>query len=170
MLSPTPNVFFAPIPKKDQTANFQRTILNGIEVASLPKDLQYPFAGFKLVKLWGVRDAKKTAFLKTKKGDIVCFYQEGVIIGHATVHGTFISEKLAELLWGVFRNELKEENYNWQNVIWFWEYHPCNIDFNTFKQMGGYKEKFSIRGYICLNEIGTQKAFQNTEVCRILLK
>jgi hypothetical protein len=160
MDSKTPNIFFAPIPKKNQTANFDRTILKGVEVGSLSKSLSQRFTGYNSVKLWGVRDAKKAAFLKTKEGDIVCFYQEGMIIGYAIVHDTFVNRDLAEHLWGVFRNELKEENYNWQNILWFSEYHPCQIEFNVFKKMGGYKEKFSIRGYLLFNEHGTHKAFQ----------
>jgi hypothetical protein len=43
----------------------------------------------------------------------------------------------------------------------FENYQPCLIPFSKFIEIAEYSPKFSIRGYIELNEIGTKRFHEN---------
>jgi len=114
------------------------------------------FDRFQVVKLWGIRDAKKSTFLKTKPNDIVCFYKNGFIVGYGKVIDTFTNTELSKAIWGEFFNKLSNEYYLWQNIIWIEEYHECHVNFSEFIKQGKYDDKFSIRGYLMLNSTGRE--------------
>jgi hypothetical protein len=70
------NLFFAPVSSGDLYLNFKKSILNGIDVKDIKSKVKSIFNTSSNVKLWGIRDAKKTTFLKSNPKDIVCFYND----------------------------------------------------------------------------------------------
>jgi hypothetical protein len=156
------NIFFAPVSSGMLYSNFEKSVINGIDANKIlnhfPKTIKVQTSP---IRFWGIRDAKKSTFLKTKPGDVVFFYQEGNVIGFSKVVGTFINEDLASETWGVFKNKQRGEEYYWPNIIVFENYQPCLIPFSKFIEIAEYSPKFSIRGYIELNEIGTKRFHEN---------
>jgi len=170
-------LFFAPVSSGELYKNFEKTILQGVGVSLLSDELLLGFEE-SFVKLWGIRDAKKASFNRTKPGDIVCFYKEGFIIGYGTVQNTFVDEALATKLWGVFNNKQRNESYLWPNIIWLTNFRVCQIPFSKIIMLGNYSENFSIRGYLMFNEIGLNNMLkssnsienyfhQNTSIIRV---
>lgn len=157
MSSNDTNLFFAPVSSGDLYDNFKKSIIEGVNVIDVKKHAENIFEQHKIVKLWGIRDAKKSTFLKTKPKDIVCFYKNGFIIGYGKVIKTFTNTELSEAIWGKFFNKLSNEYYLWRNIIWIEEFHECNVSFREFITQGEYDDKFSIRGYLMLNSIGKLK-------------
>lgn len=147
------NLFFAPVSSGELYKNFENTVVNGVS-SSIIHTFQ---SKNKTTSVWGIRDAKKASFNKTKQDDFVCFYKEGVIIGYGEVAGTFVDEGIAKSLWGVFHNKQRNENYYWPNILVLKNYNTCTIPFSKFIELGGYSDKFSIRGYLMLNSIGIDK-------------
>lgn len=158
------SIFFAPVSSGVLYANFEKSVIDGIPLNNVlnhfPKSIKIQDA---TIRFWGIRDAKKSTFLKTKPGDIVFFYQEGNIIGSSKVISTFVNEELARETWGVFINKQRNEQYYWPNIIVFENYSPCFIPFSKFIELADYSPKFSIRGYIEFNEIGTKRFHENKE-------
>ena len=158
------NIFFAPVSSGALFANFEKSVINGIHTSKIlnhfPNSIKFQEA---TIRFWGVRDAKKSTFLRTNPRDVVFFYQEGNIIGSSKVIGTFVNEELAKETWGVFINKQRNEHYYWPNIIVFENFIPCLIPFSKFIELADYIPKFSIRGYIEFNEIGTKRFHENKE-------
>ena len=107
-----------------------------------------------IVRLWGIRNAKKATFDKTKSDDVVFFYKQGIIIGYGIVEKIFTDEEFSKSLWGAFENKIRGEQYYWSNIILFKNYYECSINFSEFISLAKYSEKFSIRGYLQYNKTG----------------
>lgn len=164
------NIFFAPVSSGVLYSNFEKSVITGITACKIlnhfPNNIRIQNS---TIRFWGIRDAKKTTFLKTKPSDLVFFYQEGNIIGYGKVITTFINEDLASETWGVFKNKQRGVEYYWPNIIVFENYSPCLIPFSKFIEIANYSPKFSIRGYIELNEIGTKRFHENEKEFQILM-
>lgn len=158
------SIFFAPVSSGVLYSNFEKSVINGIHTSEilnhLPNTIKFQEA---TIRFWGIRDAKKSTFLKTKPDDVVFFYQEGNIIGSSKVITTFVNEAIAKDTWGVFINKQRNEHYYWPNIIVFENYSPCLIPFSKFIELADYSPKFSIRGYIEFNQIGTKRFHENKE-------
>lgn len=164
------NIFFAPVSSGGLYSNFEKSVIHGIHINKIlnhiPNSIKLQEA---TIRFWGVRDAKKSIFLRTNPGDLVFFYQEGNIIGSARVIGTFVNEELARDTWGVFINKQRNEQYYWPNIIVFENYNPCLIPFSKFIELADYSTKFSIRGYIEFNVTGTKKFHENSMIFQSLM-
>ena len=147
------NIFFAPVSSGELYSNFEKTVINGVDPLNL-KTLAKFKGEIEMIHLWGIRDAKKTTYLETQKEDIVAFYKEGTIIAFGHVRETFIDLELSKSIWGLFKNKTTNEIYYWPNIIWFDNVSFCSIPFNYIKELAKYSDKFSIRGYLKLNETG----------------
>lgn len=152
------NLFFAPVSSGGLYLNFEKSVLNGIEkkMFSAEKN-KYLKTSDEKVKLWGIRDAKKTTYVKTNVGDLVLFYKEGIIIGYSKVYSLFVDEELSKMVWGVFENKQSGERYSWSNIIVFEDFNNCNIPFTKFIELANYSESFSIRGYLEFRKEAVEK-------------
>lgn len=149
------NIYFAPVSSSSLSVNFEKTVVNGISINSIDSIFRKYFESKNdVIRLWGIRDAKKTTFDKTKSNDIVFFYKEGIIIGYGIVEKIFRDEELSKNLWGIFENKQRGEKYFWSNIILFKNYYECSIDFSEFISLAKYSGKFSIRGYLQYNKTG----------------
>lgn len=158
------NIFLAPVSSGALYANFEKSVINGISADKILNHFPSTITiNESTIRFWGIRDAKKSTFLKTNPNDIVFFYQEGNIIGSSKVIKTFVNEMLAKETWGVFINKQRNEEYYWPNIIVFENYIPCSIPFSKFIELADYSPKFSIRGYIEFNQIGTKRFHENKE-------
>lgn len=152
------NIFFAPVSSGGLYLNFVKSVLNGFEKKIFSEEIsEYLKPSDTDVKLWGIRDAKKTTYDKTKAGDFVLFYKEGIIIGYSNVYSLFINEELSKNLWGVFENKQRGERYSWSNIMVFDGFHNCKIPFSKFKELANYNENFSIRGYLEFRKEAVEK-------------
>ena len=150
-------LFFAPVSSGSLFENFNLTVVQGVPMSDLQSGFPFLPKQETVARLWGIRDAKKTTFEKTKKGDVVCFYKEGDIIGYGQVQGTFVNLELAGRLWGTMQKKNTSELYGWPNIIVLAGFNSCKISFGEFIRLAKYSEKFSIRGYLEFNNLGTQK-------------
>jgi hypothetical protein len=155
------NIFFAPVSSSALFHNFEKTVIKGVDASEInghcSKDI---FDNKKFLLLWGIRDAKKTTFDKTQKGDVVFFYKEGIIIGFSIVESIFVDKELSIKLWGVFENKQRAEKYYWSNIICFNSYTKCKIPFSFFRSLACYDEKFSVRGYLQFRKEATELLFK----------
>ena len=152
------NIFFAPVSSGDLYSNFEKTVLHGIPKNYFEAKRQNQLIKSNtIVRLWGIRDAKKTTYNRTKIGDYVFFYKEGFIIGYSKVYSLFVDEELSRKIWGVFENKQRGEKYSWSNIIVFDDFYNCNIPFMNFIKLADYSESFSVRGYLEFREVAVQK-------------
>jgi hypothetical protein len=152
------NIFFAPVSSGALYFNFEKSVLKGIEKTVFGTEtIKYLNPSDANVKLWGIRDAKKTTYNRTKVGDLVLFYKEGNIIGYSKVHSLFIDEELSKKIWGIFENNQRGERYSWSNIIVFEDFHNCNIPFTKFNELANYNDRFSIRGYLEFRKEAVEK-------------
>jgi hypothetical protein len=152
------NIFFAPVSSGSLYLNFEKSVLNGFEKKALNTDLNKYFKTCdEKVKVWGIRDAKKTTYNKTNVGDFVLFYNKGNIIGYSEVHSLFVNEGLSNIIWGIFENKDNGKKYSWSNIITFKDYKPCNVPFARFKEIANYSEGFSVRGYLEFRKEAVEK-------------
>lgn len=150
-------LFFAPVSSGELYNNYYKSVVIGINISALRK-YNIDLIGYSgKVRLWGIRNAKKSTFDKTCIGDLVCFYKEGVVIGYGLVDASFVNPELSKEIWGYFQKKSTGEIYLWQNIIVINQFEECVIPFQQFIDLGGYNAKFSIRGYIMLNETGTKR-------------
>jgi hypothetical protein len=156
-------LFFAPVSSGSLYDNFYRTVVQGVPMGELPNSFPFYSKQEAIVRLWGIRDAKKSTYEKTSKGDVVCFYKEGDIIGYGAVKGTFLNSELADKLWGKMQKKNTSEIYGWPNVIALEDFRCCEIPFSEFIRLGNYSDKFSIRGYLEFNTLGTQKILSTND-------
>lgn len=149
------NIFFAPVSSSDLSVNFEKTVVTGVPIKSIDIKFTKHFRkNDDIVRLWGIRDAKKGTFDKTKSNDVVFFYKQRIIIGYGVVDKIFTDEELSKSLWGIFENKIRGEKYLWSNIILFKNYYECSIDFSEFISLAKYSEKFSVRGYMKFNDTG----------------
>lgn len=152
------NIFFAPVSSGDLLYNFEKTVVKGVSLEELDNEYHNKFNGKgSIIRLWGIRDAKRTTFNKTKSGDIILFYKQGLIVGYSTVKEIFIDEHLSKKLWGTFENKREGVFYSWPNIILLESFHESQIPFSTFRALGGYNEKFSVRGFLQYKHEATNK-------------
>lgn len=155
------NIFFAPVSNGKLFSNFEQSVLKGIAKDFVnPTFNNYFIKSEKNVRLWGIRDAKKTTYQKTKIGDFVFFYKEGYIIGYSKIYSLFSDEELSIKIWGLFENKQRHEKYSWSNILVFENFNNCNIPFNIFKDLAHYSEKFSIRGYLEFRKVAVDKIME----------
>lgn len=155
------NIFFAPVSSGSLYLNFEKTVLEGINLEYFDLDTRkYFLETNKNVKLWGIRDAKKRAYNKTQVNDYVLFYKEGFIIGYSKVQNLFIDSELSMNLWGIFENKQRGEFYTWSNIIVFSDFNSCKIPFSVFIKLAEYSEKFSVRGYLEYRDSATRKIIE----------
>jgi hypothetical protein len=156
------NIFFAPVSSGSLYLNFEKSVLKGIEKNIFSTEIkEYLKHSDENVKLWGIRDAKKTTYDKSDVGDLILFYKKGIIIGYSKVYSLFIDEELAKKVWGVFENKQRGERYTWSNIIVFEDFHNCSIPFTKFKELGDYSESFSIRGYLEFRKEAVEKIMKD---------
>jgi hypothetical protein len=165
------NIFFAPISNGKLYSNFEKTVLYGLEICDIDsKHIEKIVSLKNKIRLWGIRDAKKTTYDKTKIGDFVLFYKEGFIIGYSKINSLLEDEDLSIHLWGIFENKQRGEKYTWLNLLIFNDFTKCKIPFSTFRDLAQYNEKFSIRGYIQFRENATRKIISSFESIEKFIK
>lgn len=153
------NIFLAPVSSGELLSNYEKSVEEGIETSQLPQNISKEIKE-NVTSLWGIRDAKKSTFLKIKQDDVVAFYKEGMIISYGIVQTTFIDLEFAKKLWGTFVKKSSGEIYFWPNIIVFKEVGLCRISFSDFRKFGDYNDKFSVRGLIMLNQKGNQEIIE----------
>ena len=162
MIESEMKIFFAPVSNGALYFNFEKSVLKGIEKTVFGTEtIKYLNTSDANVKLWGIRDAKKTTYNRTNIGDLVLFYKEGNIIGYSKVHSLFIDEELSKKIWGIFENKQRGERYSWSNIIVFEDFHHCNIPFTKFKELADYSDGFSIRGYLEFRKEAVEKIMKD---------
>lgn len=152
------NVFFAPVSSGGLFLNFEKSVMNGISLSFFDsKYHRYFNKSDKIVRLWGIRDAKKAAYDRTKVGNYVFFYKEGFIIGYSKIYSLFIDEELSNKIWGIFENKQRGEVYSWSNIIVFEDFNNCNIPFSKFNELANYSDNYSVRGYLEYRDFAVEK-------------
>jgi hypothetical protein len=105
--------------------------------------------------VWGINELSLGTFKRINKSDFILFYCSGKIFCCAEVIKTEVNGDLSLELFGSFQHPFKGK-IMWSNILWLKNVRRINIDFNFFKKICDYNDKFSIRRMIAMNENGQQ--------------
>ena len=112
--------------------------------------------------VWGISELSSVRFDKIQKGDFILFYFSGKIKCIARVKHTSKDQDRSKKLFGSFEHALKGELF-WSNLLDFDEIHQVNINYDYFRKICNYKERFCIRRIIPLNQFGNMFVRNNFE-------
>lgn len=104
-------------------------------------------------RMWGITELSSTTFKRITKDDWVLFYHKGFIIGISKVKGIKVDRQLSVKLWGSYTHNYNGQLY-WDNILILSDYNKVKMPFSRIIELGGYKENFSVRRLINLNDAG----------------
>jgi hydroxymethylpyrimidine pyrophosphatase-like HAD family hydrolase len=105
--------------------------------------------------VWGITELSLSTFKRINKSDFILFYCSGKIFCSAEVIKKEVNDDLSLELFGSYQHHFKGE-LMWSNILWLKNVKRINIDFNFFKKICYYSDKYSIRRIIAMNENGQQ--------------
>lgn len=111
-------------------------------------------------RMWGITELSSSTFKKINSGDWAMFYNKGSIIGAAKIEKKIIDKHLSIKLWGSYTHKFNGQ-LTWENILVFSNYFSTNIPFSEIVTIGGYKENFSVRRLINLNDLATKTILHN---------
>lgn len=156
-----PWLFFAPRSNETSRANFEATLASGYPISDVDRflsgDDKKILAPRKSLYIWGNTKGKKDSWRKMKIGDLVAFYAKGefVYVGRCILKKQ--SPEIARQLWGNARGK----DYTWEYVFFLDELRPISIPLGVIKELGNYKEKMVVQGFMPIKPEGMEKIVNN---------
>lgn len=116
----------------------------------LTPDEQKVLEGKNKLYIWGNQIAKRGSWNKIEIGDYIAFYAKGkfVYVGRCVFKKQ--SSELARHLWG----NVPGKTHTWEYTFFLDEIRPISVPLQIFKDLGNYKEKFIVQGFMPLNKLG----------------
>jgi len=118
-----------------------------------------------LDRVWGITELSSTTFKRVKEKDWILFYNKGLIVGISEVKETKIDRTLSLKLWGSYSHKFNGQ-LHWDNILVLANYTALKMPFMEIIAIGNYKDNFSIRRFLCLNQNGSSvitKQFQTEQ-------
>lgn len=147
-------LFFAPRSNEKSKENFAATLDSGYPIEEIeqfltPEEKQI-LAPRRKLYIWGNQLGKKDSWNKMNVGDLVAFYAKGefVYVGRCILKKR--SEEIGRQLWG----NVPDKDLTWEFVFFLDEIRPISIPLNAMRELGGYKEKMVVQGFMPVNERG----------------
>jgi hypothetical protein len=110
--------------------------------------------------IWGITELSISTFKKINRDDYILFYHKSEIIGIGQILATKTDKNLSIDLFGTYNHKYKGI-LHWSNLLYLSKFYPIKIEFDFFKEIGGYSPKFSVRKLIGLNQSGSDKIIEN---------
>jgi len=144
-----PRAFLVPSSNKDAQKNFERTVLNRVDINILKDLADLPFTSEEL-PVWGTREGNRATWKQIREGDYLFFYQEGEYPYAARVLGTEVNESLGRDLWPI------DDNDPWKYLIYLLDVLNTDIQPRELNEFAGYDDDFFPRGFQTYREDGIQ--------------
>ncbi|MEZ4773106.1 MAG: hypothetical protein R3D00_07980 [Bacteroidia bacterium] len=149
-------IFFAPVADVSKNGKFFETAISGITTAN----------GIK--QLWGVISPDIT-WNRISKGDFLFIYNKGYLVYYATIKAKFEDTNLSKSLWSP-KYKIDGTILYYDKILEFDKIYSCNISFDVFKDLAGYKEKASVRKFMELSEIGYSNLTKKYDTIEKIIK
>ena len=149
-------IFLAPVSSSNLYKNYHKTVVTGLDNETFFKYsdtsiYKKHIGNDKVIRLWGIKNVKKTAFERSAISDIILFYHKGFIVGKTEITFKDTNKKLSDAIWGYDR----EKQEYWENLVFFNNYEELNIDFKVLIEFASYSPKASVRGFNIYSTLGT---------------
>ncbi len=148
----TPWLFLAPRSNETSRENFLATLASGYPVEEVESLLtegeKLTLGNRKKLFIWGNSPGKAGSWKKMKIGDSVAFYAKGefVYVGKCILKKH--SPEIARKLWG----NVPKKDFTWEYVFFLDELRPILIPLSVVKELGDYKEKMIVQGFVPIKE------------------
>jgi len=142
-----PKVFQAPVGNDVAQANFQRTVLDGIEPADIAGLSEVELTE-SVARLWGTKASVESKWKNVTPGDFLIFYRDGTYEYAAEVLETERNEALGREVWPNF-----EEDSPWVCIIHLDAPVRLDVPSSEIHDLAGYDIDYPL-GFAPLNEMG----------------
>lgn len=141
-----PELFAAPIASSAAQANFQRTVLDGIDADLLAAHSDFESAETP-VRLWGTKETNAGSWRKVSPGDYLLFYRDGLYEYATEVVHTERNEALATEVWPNY-----DEGEPWLCIMFLGEPVELGVESAEVHDLAGYDRDHPM-GFSSLNEM-----------------
>lgn len=142
-----PEIYRAPFGNRAARENFERTVLEGVNVDDINADTERELTG-ETVRLWGTKESVEGSWRHVDEGDFLIFYRDGVYEYGAEVVRTERNEVLGREIW-----PNHEEGEPWVCIIYLHEPVELGVDSAEIHDLAGYDMTHTM-GFSPLNEMG----------------
>jgi hypothetical protein len=148
MTSDKRKIFLAPVSSSNLYKNYHKSVVSGLSNSDFfnysdTSTYKQKFGDKKVIRLWGIKNVKKTAFNRAEISDIILFYHKGFIVGKTEIIFKDTNKKLSDSIWG---HDYDKQEY-WENLVFLDKYEELNIDFKVLIEFADYSPKASVRGF-----------------------
>lgn len=153
-------LFLAPRSNETSRANFVATLATGYPREDVERHLNtedlFTLGARKKFYIWGNAQGKKGSWNNMKIGDLVAFYakKEFVYVGKCILKKH--SPEIARELWG----ERSKKGDTWEFIYFLDELRPISISLEAMRDLGDYREKMIVQGFIPLKEEGMKNIIE----------
>ncbi|MFB6114217.1 MAG: AAA family ATPase [Halodesulfurarchaeum sp.] len=141
-----PHVFLVPSSNSAARENFDRTVLDGVEVEVIESHSSLSFTPERL-PVWGTKEGNLSTWEQLREGDYLLFYQEGAYAYAARILTTEESEDLARTLWPDH-----EEDSPWKYIMYLQDVFPIDVSRSEINDLADYSDGFAPMGFQTLND------------------
>jgi len=141
-----PDIYRAPFGSDKAQANFERTVLSGIDTDDI--DAPTEREPSETVRLWGTKESVEGSWRKAEPGDFLIFYRDGKYEYAAEVLDTERNEELGREIW-----PNHSEGAPWVCIIYLDDPVELGIDSAEIHHLAGYEIDHTM-GFSPLNEMG----------------
>lgn len=142
------NVFLVASSNPAAQDNFNRTVLEGVDIDQVRQHTTVPFDTEKL-PIWGTLEANVGVWKQLQIGDFLFFYQDGMYSYAARILGREENEDLGKTLWPDH-----EEGKPWKYIMYLFDVTETNITTDEINDLADYQDDFFPRGFQSLNQKG----------------
>lgn len=142
-----PEIYRAPFGNQAAQENFERTVLEGVDVDTIDTDTERELTGEK-IRLWGTKESVEGSWKHVEEGDFLIFYRDGAYEYGAEVLGTERNEALGREIW-----PNHEAESPWVCIIYLDEPVELGVDSAEIHDLAGYNMTHTM-GFSPLNEMG----------------
>ena len=141
-----PRVFLVPSSNREAKANFQRTVVDGVEADRIRNYSEIPFRSERL-PVWGTKEGNYSTWEQLREGDYLLFYQDGHYPFTARILATEENEPLGRDLWPDH-----DADNPWKYVMYLWDLQEIAVTREQINTLANYSDQFAPMGFQTLNQ------------------
>lgn len=155
MTSDKRKIFLAPVSSSNLYKNYHKSVVIGLSNSdffnySETSTYKQKFGDKRVIRLWGIKNVKKTAFNRSEISDVILFYHKGFIVGKTEI---IFKDKNKQLSNSIWEYDYDKQEY-WENLVFLDKYEELNIDFKVLIEFADYSPKASVRGFNIYSSYG----------------
>ena len=141
-----PEIYRAPFGSDEARANFDRTVLSGVDADDIDASTERELGG--TVRLWGTKESVEGSWRHVEAGDFLIFYRDGEYEYAAEVLETERNEELGREIW-----PNHEDGSPWVCILYLKEPVELGVASAEVHDLAGYEIEHTM-GFSPLNEMG----------------